>query len=86
MELRAAIRFRKVVSFDYQGIRYTVEPHDLAQVLPSGTLTLEGWIRDGGPPGWQSFKYCKIKNMVVHNLAFVPREIKRGGRLTVVAA
>ena len=85
LELRAAIRFRKVVRFVHKGHSYTVEPQALRNAVRTGALVLDAWVQAGADPGWKTFRYCEIRDLQVLNQAFVPRELP-DRTLTVVAA
>ena len=73
-ELSFAITNRRVVSFNYDGLRREVEPFLLGETT-AGNLALRGYqtggsSRSGRVPGWHLFSLSKIDSITVEQFEF----------------
>ncbi len=69
-----AIRQKLVLTFRYDGVQRTVEPHTLGYDA-DGDLTLSGWQTAGTKPGWRDFHVSKLTGLATDGSTFAgPRK------------
>ena len=74
-----AIVARRVIMFNYDGFRRTVEPHQLGYSKNRDELKLSGYQTEGGSesggiPDWRFFILAEIRNLTVSNAGFQVRD------------
>lgn len=67
--LGRAIEERRLVAFDYQACRRTLEPHRLGYGR-GGTLLLQSWVADVDRPSWRLFEVDRIRNPILLETRF----------------
>jgi hypothetical protein len=74
-EIRLAIQQRRIIEFDYAGVRWTVEPHELAQAVRH-SLVVQAWVLDGPTKTqWMIFRYAEMRALQVSSSVFPQRKL-----------